>query len=157
MKICSTCKIEKYESEFGKDSGTRDGFRCYCKACGQKYWAAHRDKPGNREKLNERARNERKSNPEKVRARVTRSDLKRNYGITPEQKARMVLAQSGACAICGCDFESSFDTHVDHIHDSNPPKVRALLCSSCNTGLGQFQDSAAILRRAVLYLQKFGS
>jgi len=33
MKVCGKCKIEKDESEFGKNKTTKDGLRCYCKKC----------------------------------------------------------------------------------------------------------------------------
>jgi hypothetical protein len=33
MKICRKCKIEKEESEFGKDNRGADGFRPRCKEC----------------------------------------------------------------------------------------------------------------------------
>lgn len=33
MKTCSTCKIEKIESEFNKKSSMKDGLERYCKQC----------------------------------------------------------------------------------------------------------------------------
>lgn len=37
MKRCSRCKIEKDESEFGKDSSRVDGLECRCKLCRKQY------------------------------------------------------------------------------------------------------------------------
>ena len=33
MKLCSKCKIEKSYDDFYKSSQTKDGYKCYCKAC----------------------------------------------------------------------------------------------------------------------------
>lgn len=60
--------------------------------------------------------------------------------------------QVGRCAIC--EKLLSQDTkhiHVDHCHKTN--KVRGLLCSNCNKGLGFFKDNTNSLARAILYLQ----
>jgi len=61
-------------------------------------------------------------------------------------------SQQGQCAICECDLTwDSRLTHVDHDHATN--KVRGLLCSTCNQGLGSFRDSIAMLEKAVQYLR----
>lgn len=39
---------------------------------------------------------------------------------------------------------------VDHCHST--AVVRGLLCSNCNSGLGYFKDSAALMKAAVKYL-----
>jgi len=40
--------------------------------------------------------------------------------------------------------------HVDHDHITG--KVRGLLCSPCNTGLGMFQENAQLFLKAIQYL-----
>ena len=74
----------------------------------------------------------------------------RRYGITDEEFAQRWEDQGGKCKICPTIFMLAGDAHVDHDHVTGD--VRGLLCSSCNTGLGQFKDSAIILRRAAEYL-----
>lgn len=83
--------------------------------------------------------------------------LKRYYGITVDEYIAMHGAQGGVCAICK-KYEASSDPRtkalrrlaVDHDHATG--KVRALLCSNCNVGLGRFNDDADLLREAADYL-----
>lgn len=76
--------------------------------------------------------------------------LRREYGLSVAQYEEMVVAQRGGCAICGCAMERAY---IDHDHTTG--LVRALLCLNCNTGLGQFEDSAALLEEAARYLRRY--
>lgn len=79
--------------------------------------------------------------------------FRRAYGITFAQAAEMWVAQGCRCPICREPMEfPSKVTHVDHCHRSQ--KVRGLLCTRCNTGLGQFEDNILLLRRAIAYLRR---
>jgi hypothetical protein len=73
------------------------------------------------------------------------------YGLVPGQWDRMLIEQSGCCGICN---EPMLRPHVDHDHVTG--KVRELLCSSCNRGLGGFKDRRSILFRAISYLARHG-
>jgi hypothetical protein len=75
--------------------------------------------------------------------------LKQKYGITLEEKERMVADQGNRCAIC---TEVMIIPHVDHCHITG--KVRKLLCSSCNMALGFLKDNIMILEKAIKYLQE---
>lgn len=88
------------------------------------------------------------ANREKVIARIEESRIKRRYGITQEQRAALLLAQDGACAICS---RTDRLLCIDHCHKSG--KVRALLCRQCNLILGAAADSTAVLDRAIAYLK----
>lgn len=111
------------------------------------------------------------SNCEKCRNNVMRSKLKRDgafydnnrrnsnfkamYGITLEEYDRMFAEQDGKCSICG-NTHSTIEGKklaVDHDHKTN--KVRALLCSGCNQGLGYFKDDPELMQKALAYLNKF--
>ena len=76
--------------------------------------------------------------------------IKRYYGLSPEEYNEIVKHQDGKCAICNLTLKLS----VDHNHTTG--KVRGLLCSSCNTVLGHARDSIVILQRAILYLESLG-
>jgi len=83
--------------------------------------------------------------------------VEKTYGITGEQLVQMAFDQGGKCAICGgksIGGKSQREKYlaVDHCHTSN--KVRGLLCSHCNMGLGSFKDSPELLRLAAAYLER---
>lgn len=60
----------------------------------------------------------------------------------------MLAAQQWLCAVCG---KSSKHWHLDHDHKTD--RVRAVLCASCNKGLGHFRDQPDLLRAAALYIE----
>ena len=80
--------------------------------------------------------------------------ISHNYGLTLEQFDKMLVEQCGSCAICELPMMSYKDPAVDHCHITG--KVRGLLHDRCNLGLGQFQDDAAVLRKAIEYLARRG-
>ena len=76
----------------------------------------------------------------------------RKYGITPEQYEVMLKEQKDKCKICERMFdEETTVPHVDHCHSTG--KVRGLVCRSCNTGLGFFEDNTEWLKKAITYLE----
>jgi hypothetical protein len=74
--------------------------------------------------------------------------LMRDYGLTLEQFAGMIVRQNGCCLIC---HEPMKPAMVDHDHDTGI--VRGLLCGTCNTGLGMFKDDIRLLAAAIVYLE----
>ena len=106
-----------------------------------------------RKKRAKQAAEWKKANPEKVKATQRRTNLKRFYGITPEDYKTMLEKQGNVCAICGTADPISKRFHVDHSHTTG--EVRGLLCANCNHGLGKFQDSPENLMRAAKYLAGF--
>lgn len=83
------------------------------------------------------------------------SRLKRTYGITLAEYREMFNKQNGVCFICGNPETNSQrrdnNLSVDHNHITG--KVRKLLCSNCNRGLGEFNDNIIIMERAIQYLK----
>ena len=94
----------------------------------------------------------RKIHPQKEQAR----SLKSNFNLSLDEYKRMWTNQSGLCAIC-----NQPETHkrngkvknlaVDHNHKTG--KIRGLLCSSCNTGIGKLKEDVTILSSAIRYLK----
>jgi hypothetical protein len=99
------------------------------------------------------AREWRKKNPDKAKA----SELKKRFGVGAEWYNERLSEQNGVCAICGGQEPAvSKDggprsLAIDHCHKTK--KVRALLCSRCNTALGCFKDNPDFLRKAANYIE----
>ena len=77
--------------------------------------------------------------------------LAREFGLSANDYARMLAEQGGVCAICGAPPTEGRRLHIDHCHDSG--KVRALLCSKCNTFLGLADDDPERMRAAANYVE----
>jgi len=116
----------------------------------------------NKEKVNKKALEWRKNNPEKFEEQSWRSHLNRTYGITPEKYNEMIYEQNGVCAIC-LNPETFIEPKgnnnklkrlcVDHCHKTG--KIRRLLCNRCNKCVGQLDDNPHLLRTMADYLEKY--
>lgn len=133
--ICLHCGEEKSEEDFPPYNSKRYGKerRPVCRTC-----------------HNKRARkyfNERYKDKEARKEKQRDWGLKTRYGISLDEYKDMYSRQGGRCAIC----EEQYDTlAIDHCHQSG--KVRSLLCTKCNTGLGAFNDNISLLDRAKEYV-----
>lgn len=81
------------------------------------------------------------------------NSIRRRFGITDAEYRRLLDFQGGRCAICkspSAKYTTRF--HIDHDHTTG--RMRGLLCSDCNTGIGLFQDSTTLLSSAIAYLSK---
>jgi Recombination endonuclease VII len=72
----------------------------------------------------------------------------RKYGLTHEAFLRLGDAQQWTCLICRKQIR---DLVVDHCHGTG--YVRALLCSSCNAGIGLLGDDIERILSAAEYLR----
>ena len=79
----------------------------------------------------------------------------RVVGITVEHYFATLERQAHRCAICQRTIEEVPHKNkrfsLDHCHKTG--KFRALLCVTCNTGIGSFQDDPELLRAAIRYLE----
>ena len=161
MKTCRKCGKEKPLGDFYRMAGMRDGHRNECKRCNLDAKAArHRANP---EPARERVKKWARDNPERVAARQAeyrangrkaaidrRYQLKRKYGITPEEYDRLLAEQDGRCAICRRRPRDDISLHVDHDHETG--RIRGLLCFRCNNALGDFEDDHDRLYAALRHL-----
>lgn len=77
----------------------------------------------------------------------------RQYRLTKEEYKQFLELQDNKCGICRKEFvEFERPAFVDHDHKTL--KVRGLLCSNCNAGIGLLEDNPKILEAAIKYLEK---
>lgn len=127
INICKNCK-KKYSPQTFKQ-------RKFCsESCKNKYW--------------------RKNNKNKV----INSVLKSKYNINISEFKNMAIKQEFKCKICGkkgtIEKGNKFKRSlvIDHSHRDN--KIRGLLCNSCNSGLGNFNDNIQLLKNTIKYLEE---
>ena len=169
-RVCSTRGEEKSLDEFyerPERSKRGGGVKSRCKACHRTAVSEYRK--ANREKVRacQKATVAKKPEHYKQKRRegylrrkaagevqYTERDwetvIKKQYGITAEEYRRMLANQSGVCAICRRAVD--YRLVVDHDHATN--KVRALLCRTCNLGLGNFRDDRYLFEQAIAYLTR---
>ena len=87
------------------------------------------------------------------RAAVLNNARYRKYGVTPAQFRALLKKQGNRCGVCRTAIPGGRDNtwHQDHNHRTG--KARGILCARCNSGLGYFRDSPALLQKAVSYLK----
>ena len=78
-----------------------------------------------------------------------------NYKCAPGEYEAMLMAQAGKCAICRCASTARFKGRLKQLavdHDHITGRIRGLLCSGCNSGLGHFKNNPFFLIAAAQYL-----
>jgi hypothetical protein len=157
---CSKCKKVKPLDGFRlrperSATGKRLGRQSKCMDCEREY----RLSPHNRRLATARMKAFRDrlltNDPERLRERDRKGNLKRLYGISVEEFDAMLATQGGACAICGETqaggrWKRRF--HVDHHHGTGA--IRGLLCNGCNVGIGSFREDPEVMQKAIEYLRK---
>ena len=151
-KVCSQCRLQKPLDAFYKANGYKDGHRGQCKVCVQARQRRYVEDLGEEHSARHRVYEKRSRERAKQRDPLyhRRKNLRRNFGLTPEQVDEMLASQGGACAICRTVEPAGKGWAVDHCHESGA--VRGVLCHYCNLGLGQFKDSTDLLARAAAFL-----
>jgi len=177
FKVCSVCKQEKPVSDFNLQHANGHGYSKYrpeCKICQSVkarsnpkikasrkiYNATHKEElkrrkaeylsnPENLEKSRVYARQYHHKNPQRSRDR-----LFKKYGITAQQYDEILQNQNGCCAIFGTVKNGErMNFVIDHNHETG--KVRGLLCTQCNAGIGNFKENLFSLSNAATYLESF--
>jgi len=82
--------------------------------------------------------------------------IRYHYGLSRRERDRMMASQRGRCPICTHELEpdgkGKRSAATDHNHATLA--IREILCRSCNTGLGMFNEDPAALRAAANYIER---
>jgi hypothetical protein len=129
MATCTGCGVqfETIQSQLGRRGGGKFGGKFHNRDC----W------------LNWRRRT--------AQTRLAKL-LKQQYGMTEADYLALLEQQAGACLICGRSPQEAGDPRLVVDHDHATGRVRGLLCTDCNLGLGRFADSIERLASAARYL-----
>lgn len=84
-------------------------------------------------------------------ARQNATNIYNRVPSVDETKHIIWIRQKKRCMICSDHLTSHNVGFLDHNHDTDA--IRGLLCSTCNSGLGFFRDSAEIVSSALEYLR----
>ena len=166
-KICNCCGVEKSLTEFTKVCKTRDWLRAECKKCRNE-----KDKQYTRKRY---AKDKQYREKMKIRAKAYRDGTFEQKPKLPiiDMAVKIMAAQigydplvlnsivenlfkkqKGQCAICGIHQDSlNKRLCIDHCHKTN--RIRGLLCTSCNAGIGNLRESIELLKNSIDYLRNF--
>ncbi len=133
----------------------------------KEFWAKHKERlsahrktyqKANTERLNAYNRKWYAKNIESERAsgiawyHANESEIRcKRYGLTITAYRDLLDRQSGACAIC-LSLPNRNRLHIDHDHATG--RVRGLLCTRCNAGIGMFRDNPELMLAAAEYVQQ---
>ncbi len=148
-KFCPRCQTLKLRTEFYPNKTTHDKLQGRCKPCNiEEVRRYHKAKPERHAAYN---RDWDRRNPVKKKDAA----LKGRLGLPAGTYAAMHAAQEGKCAICGTTKAGgkSDRLHVDHCEETQT--IRGLLCSCCNTGIGQLKHNETLLLAAIHYLKNY--
>jgi len=140
-KVCTVCLTSKTYDNYYNSKATKDGKSYRCKNCDKSAGTLYR-----------------KLHKERDRTNRKWERLNRLYGLSKEQYLNLWESQSGKCAICDNTLsegwtkrQDKFRAVVDHCH--NTRKVRGLLCTMCNKGVGLLGDTSNLVYKAYEYLK----
>lgn len=125
--------------------------------------------PDKAREVSRRANAKRRSNPETAKAisdyqaryrkanaeTLRHKERERKFGISRKDYAELYRKQEGVCAICQKLETATRKGVVKALavdHDHKTGRIRGLLCSDCNTGIGKLKDDPKVLQSAVQYL-----
>lgn len=159
MKHCPTCCKNKPLDRFHRDRSRKDGRYPICAKCSQE--AKARSRARSTEEQRSRHREQilkwRKDNPDAVKEHDRKQKLKK-YGLSIEAYDELFWAQNEVCAICGLPETSRRKSGalqrlaIDHCELTG--RVRGLLCSRCNLGIGYLKHDVSRLKNAIVYLER---
>lgn len=98
----------------------------------------------NIDKIKERNRFFYLENKEEICLKTENDRLKREFGITLEEKRKKEEDQKGLCSLCGgpetiVEFRTGKVRHLAVDHNHTTGVVRGLLCFKCNTAYERYE------------------
>lgn len=155
QKPCTQCKKVLPLDQFERVKRVAL-FNSWCMHCTRAYHREYAQQPLRQAEERWRSgkrraeRREYERKPERKRV-AWEKRLKREWGLEPEDLARMYESQDGRCAGCHVILKLDKWTMIDHCHESD--RIRGLLCSDCNIALGHLRDNIRTMHRLINYLQ----
>lgn len=172
-KTCSTCKqdLPATEEYFNKHKLCKYGLQNICRKCTHEYGKSEEAKEARKQRRQQNIEEKREydrsyyhENKERILARAANPKdqmvrhigwIRREYNTTEKKVMELMDMQKGCCGICGkslVDPDSEKRYSIDHNHKTG--KVRGLLCSHCNQGIGHFFEDKSLFLKATDYLEK---
>ncbi len=139
-KPCSKCKKLVILTEFHRSSFQRCGFYPSCKKC--------RAMMGNRANRDN----------DKYKYENWKRNIKKAFGLSPEQYYQILYAQNGVCAICKqheTKMRNGSLMRLSVDHDYKTGKIRGLLCGRCNNVLSRVGENLSILQNTIKYIMEY--
>ena len=134
------------------------------KAYRHEYYLAHKDryrawskawleKPGHAERMREWKKAW--GQTERGKLSIRNHNLKQSYGMSVPEWDAMFEGQGRKCDMCGATKPRGGQWVIDHDHDTK--KIRAIICTLCNTMLGAAWDTEAYLECGKRYKRRHSS
>lgn len=146
-KICTKCKNVKESIEFRKRGVNLFSWckKCESEANRKRFLLKNKNK-------NEYVKYKPKKTKEEIKIDALKRMLKHRYNITYDDYVNMYKNQKERCGICGRHviLGTPKGLYIDHCHETG--KVRSLLCSKCNSGLGMFNEDISLLIKVIKYI-----
>lgn len=140
LKRCPLCKEVKPLESFYTAGNSNGGYASHCIVCSDLL-----------RRTNPKLQENRKESYRRDKDILRDKKLKKQFGISLLEYNQILNSQNNTCAICQ-EIEKNKSLAVDHCHITR--KIRGLLCTKCNLGLGMFQENINLLQIAITYLEK---
>lgn len=150
-QACQRCKQSKPITFFRKNKRSPTGINQNCRKCCTEYGKEWREDKRDASRIIAKAAYWR--NPEAGRRRARIGNFRKKYGLTVAEVDGMLIAQNNNCAICERSLLGK-KANVDHDHSTG--KIREILCTRCNLGIGYFEESSDIFFKCIEYLKRHG-
>lgn len=169
-RICKWCGMEKTEAEMEKGYSSRPSKRC--KKCISDYQKERRAVNLSRWENNDPYTCHPTGIKRCGRCKKEKSIQEFGYGrdefdglckmcrtctvdYWQERKYGKISSGKDRCEICGGESNNQGMSRlcIDHNHITG--QSRGKLCALCNSGIGQFRDSAKLVAKALKYLKKY--